>query len=311
MYDVLLVDGKHVLWRSIDVFSDLSVEQDGDARKTGAIFGFLNIVTRAKAQHMSRSGYVVVCWEGGRNLHRRFLYPDYKRNRRGSEIPLDRIELIESMREQGETLQKLLAGINVPQGHATGWEADDVMGTLAERWKKMGAKIGVFTGDRDLLQVVDENVHVIRPGKQGAFSIETPATVKQEYGVTPQGFLFMKTLAGDGGDGIPGVRGVGMGMAGKVVRAMEAEGLPLTQENLIAAARRILPARVHDGLKDPVVIDLWYELCRIRRDVKVKFQPTTDWDGKKLESVLREMKFRSWLQPTRLRQLFELKGGEV
>jgi len=313
MRDVLLIDGKHVLWRAVDAFQDLSAKQDGQTFHTGAIYGFLIIVTRVKSQVVEGGGYVVVCWDSyGRKLERQRMFEGYKQHRGGDgEIPLDRLELIRSMRDQQDRLRDLLAGLNVPQVHSPGWEADDVMGTLAARWKRIGARVGVFTGDRDLLQCADENVQIIRPGKHGAFDIESPNTIMEQYGISPQGFLYAKMLAGDDGDGIPGVRGIGMKTAAKAVIAAEATGA-LTVEHVARTAMEVLPQRFHDELERQLADDrlkMWYELARIRTNVPLRFTPMTGWDKDRLVKEMMSLDFRSWAQPGRLAQLLRLKGG--
>lgn len=306
--DVLLIDGKHTLWRSADAFKELWITNpDGDRIQTGAMFGFLNIVTRVKELFARRKSVVVVCWEGG-PLKRRKMFAGYKdRNKDGRLVPLERLQLMESVAAQQTRLQGFLSDLGVPQAHSPGWEADDVLGTLAERWKKVG-KVGIFTGDRDLLQCLDERVCVIRPEK-GDFTVETVDTLREKLGLTPAGYVYAKALAGDHSDCIPGVKGIGPKTAFKAVSLLEAER-PI--ESVSDLASRLDGVKLSDRIRGELAkakekeLPLWYDLSRIRRDVKVRFTPTAPLPMKKIVRRLFSLRFRSWLQPVKLRSLVSL-----
>ena len=323
MFDVLLVDGRHVMWRSADAFANLSIVKDGERQSTGAVFGFLSIVSKVRLQFGKRNSVVIVCWEGG-NLKRRSLFPNYKR--KPDLIPPDRLRLIESIAFQQGIVSRLMAGLNVPQAHAPGWEADDVMGSLAERWRNLGAKTGIFTGDRDLLQCLDERVSVIRPIGNGEFEIQTPDTFVKDYGIQPRLFPFVKALAGDRGDSVPGVRGIGEVKALKLIKdtlrtqaglvRVSDDGISL--EGIVETGKFALPSSLSDTLEAEFKsgkLKLWLDLVRIRRNIQPRFQRTSRWTRKELARELMGLRFRSWLEPGRLDELQTLgavmEGGCV
>ncbi len=306
--DVLLIDGKHTLWRSADAFKELWITgPDGERIQTGAMFGFLSIVTRVKELFARKDSPVVVCWEGG-PLKRRKMYAGYKdRNKDGRLVPIERLQLMEAVAAQQSRLQAFVAALGVPQAHSAGWEADDVLGTLAERWKRMG-KVGIFTGDRDLLQCLDPKVCVIRPEK-GEFTVETVDTLREKLKMTPAAYVYAKALAGDHSDCIPGVKGIGPKTAFRVIAELEAKKPIESVSDMVSRMADVkLSDRIRSELSMSVAkeLPLWYDLSRIRRDVKVKFTPTTPQPMKRIVRRLFALRFRSWLQPVKLRSLVSL-----
>lgn len=306
--NVLLIDAKNALWRSADAFKSLWIEEDGERIPTGAIFGFLTIVTRAKELCAKHDAVTIVCWEGGK-LKRRAMYAGYKDRSKGGPTPLDRLQLLESIAVQQKRLRHFLSMLGVPQAYAKGWEADDVMATLAERWKA-DARIAIFTGDRDLLQCVDTNVVVVRPDK-GDFTTETVETVKEKHGVTPSGFVYAKALAGDSSDCIPGVAGIGPKHASRIVATLEAKR-PIVSVRALAkrALRSVkLTDRMRDGLSKSAEsgeLALWHDLSTVRRDVEVQWKKAKPATEKEVIDWLFKLRFRSWLQPSKLRSLVSL-----
>lgn len=219
--DLLLVDGRHMLWRAASAFQELVVrdESDGSVIETGAIYGWLNVTLRTWHKF---GGIVMVAWDRREGpIERRKLYADYKRK----SISRPEVEqrtpsgrpFIESMNGQELRLKQLLAAFGIRQASSLGWEADDVLATFATRFNGDGMRIGILSGDRDLLQLVTEHTSLIRPGRKQTFDIETPETVKAETGLEPEQILDMKALAGDPGDNVPGARGIGPKIASKLI----------------------------------------------------------------------------------------------
>lgn len=201
----LLIDAKNLCWRAQSAMGELA---DSEGNLTGAIHGFLLTLLRVRAEY-APSARVVICWDDwdGGPAKRREIYSAYKKK---DEPPdLERIEVAQQVWKQQEGLMEFLSQMNVSQCRSVGWEADDVMGTLAKRHSSKGEKVFIFSGDRDLLQCVSENVTVLRPGFKGEVSVETPATVLEKFGVPVERFVDYKALVGDPGDNIPGCKGIG------------------------------------------------------------------------------------------------------
>lgn len=224
--ELLLVDGKHLLWRAASVFYDLTVEdvKTGKTQLTGGIYGFLR--TLLSTWHRFR-GIVIVAWDRPEGpVARRKMYADYKRRpmpepgtKTYDRVAAERAErelMLEQMIGQEATLKRLLSLLGVRQASAPNWEADDVIATMCERYASN--RIGILSGDRDLLQLVSDNVTQIRPQPKGEFKISTPTAVMEEFGVSPVQILDLKALAGDDGDNVPGARGIGPKTAAKLLK---------------------------------------------------------------------------------------------
>ena len=210
----LLIDAKNLLWRAQSAMGELA---DSEGNLTGAIHGFL--LTLLRVREYASSARVIICWDDwdGGPAKRREIYSAYKKK---DEPPdLERIEVAQQVWKQQEGLMEFLSQINVLQCRSLGWEADDVMGTLAKRYSAKGGKVFIFSGDRDLLQCVSANVTVLRPGFKGQVSVETPVTVLAKFGVPVEKFVDYKAFVGDIGDNIPGCKGVGPKGAAAILKS--------------------------------------------------------------------------------------------
>lgn len=241
--DLLLVDSRHMLWRAASVFYDLSIQdKDGTRIETGGIYGWLRITMSTRFRF---GGIALACWdmpEG--STERRKLFPEYKRKpvkkptkpKAGPKAPnsvdgdydargsgnakpqtVDRELQIEAMRKQEIILKQILSTLGVRQASAPGWEADDVIATLVRQYSGV-CKIGILSGDRDLLQLVQPNVRVIRPLPKGQFEVFDEQKVITDFGLMPQQILDLKALAGDASDNIPGAKGIGPVSATKLIQ---------------------------------------------------------------------------------------------
>lgn len=264
-FDLLLFDGRHLLWRAASAFWELHiVDGDGSKVDTGGVYGFLRV---ALATKMRFGGAAVVAWDCNEGpTFRRALFKGYKNKAampklvtpksacsgcgknvskkrdgfpkahqlddgswcgRGNSLATEydqaataRVErglTRESVLSQEAILKEILATMGVRQTDAPGWEADDVIATYCAKLKN--TRIGIVSGDRDLLQLVNERVVLIRPMPKGDFKLETPETVTAEHNVTPVQIWDLKALAGDPGDNIPGARGVGPRSAAQLINA--------------------------------------------------------------------------------------------
>jgi len=199
----LLVDAKNLLWRAESAMGDL-VTKNGIP--TGATHGFLTMLLRVVVEHPADE--TIICWDdwkaGPRN--RRAIYPGYKA--RTAEATEARKESTDRVWTQQKGLHALFRALGVRQARAPGWEADDVMGTLATRYGDT-FRVNILTGDRDLLQCVTDNVSMLRPRQNGDITVMTPKLVHEEFGVLPKRFIDYKAIVGDPGDGYPGCPGIG------------------------------------------------------------------------------------------------------
>lgn len=195
---LLAVDGNSVAWRTFHAMGGLS----GGGMATGMAFGFLKMLRNAIAAVQADS--CRVAWDGGRPVFRTAAWSGYKAGRTVGKSDPDEVVRRALFTEQQTWLRRVLPSFGVAQALFPGWEADDVVAmwvvTAGDR------RVAVMSGDRDLWQLVSQNVVVVRPG-------EPPLTMRnfaEVAGVpTPEQWLWFRILSGDGSDGIPGVGGVG------------------------------------------------------------------------------------------------------
>ena len=189
---LLLVDGSSYLYRAFHALPDL---RSSDGRPTGAIYGVLNMLQ--KLIKSERPDYLSVIFDTPAKTFRHDIFPDYKANRQ--KTPEDLIAQI-------EPLHQLIINLGLPLIAVDGVEADDVIGTLALEADKKGIKTLIATGDKDMAQLVTENIYLIDTMKDLRMG---PAEVKEKFGIQPDRFIDYLTLAGDTSDNIPGVEKVG------------------------------------------------------------------------------------------------------
>ena len=195
---LVVIDGKSVFYRGYYAMPNLSTK---DGTPTGGVFGFatmaLEVVRRLKPD------YVAVAWDKPKtNIRRRLeLYPAYKAGRKPT--PPD-------FKAQIPVLHELLAAFGWPLYELDDYEADDIMGALAVQASAQGIETILITSDMDMLQLVNEQVHVYAL-KTGLSNIElySPASFTAKYGIRVDQFLDLKALKGDSSDNIPGVPGIG------------------------------------------------------------------------------------------------------
>ena len=205
---LVLIDGHSIINRAFYGVPDLT---NASGVHTGAVYGFLNIFF--KLMDEEKPDYVVVAFDEHAPTFRHGIYADYK----GTRKPMP-----DELRQQVPILRDLLVSMGVQTVSVPGLEADDIMGTLAKKSQAEGLKVTLVSGDRDLLQIADENILIRIPKtKSGKTTVEdyTPERVYEEFGVTPAGFIQLKALMGDTADNIPGVPKVGPKTAAELMQA--------------------------------------------------------------------------------------------
>ena len=189
---LLLVDGSSYLYRAFHALPDL---RSSDGRPTGAIFGVLNMLQ--KLIKSERPNYLSVIFDTPVKTFRHEIFPEYKANRQ--KTPDDLIAQI-------EPLHQAIINLGLPLLAVDGVEADDVIGTLAVEADRRKVKTLIATGDKDMAQLVTENIHLIDTMKDHRMG---PKEVEEKFGIAPNRFIDYLTLAGDTSDNIPGVEKVG------------------------------------------------------------------------------------------------------
>lgn len=255
---LLILDGNSVINRAYFGVKPLTTRE---GLYTHAIYGFLNILERMEKEEQPEA--VCVAFDLHGPTFRHLKYEGYKANRHG---------MPEELAQQMPIMKDVLRAMNIPIYECQGWEADDVIGTVGKICSNNDWECVVVTGDRDSLQLIDENVHVklviSKPGQTTA-TLYTEEKFREEYGFEPKKLIDLKALMGDSSDNIPGVAGVG----------------PKTAKELLAKFGSL--DGVYANLNDPSIRPklrekleasremayLSYDLATIRPEAPIEFAP--------------------------------------
>lgn len=195
---LILIDGNSIINRAFFGVPDLT---NSEGLHTNAIYGFINILFRILNEE--NGDYLCVAFDVHSPTFRHKLYADYKGTRKG---------MPEELKQQVPQLKRLLDAMGIMRIEKAGYEADDILGTLAKRAESDGLSVALVSGDRDLLQIATDNIMVRIPKtKGGKTEIENYNTqdVIDKYGLEPLQIIELKALMGDSSDNIPGVPKVG------------------------------------------------------------------------------------------------------
>lgn len=208
MDKLLLVDGNSIMNRAFYGVPDLT---NSSGMHTNAVYGFLNIIFKfideEKPTHMA------VAFDLHAPTFRHKMYPEYKGTRKG---------MPEELRMQVPYIKDIVKCLNIAVVEKEGYEADDILGTLAKKAQDAGMEAVIVSGDRDLLQVSDRHIKIRIPKTiKGQTTVEDyyPEQVMEKYNVTPKEFIELKALMGDSSDNIPGVPKVGEKTAQELITA--------------------------------------------------------------------------------------------
>lgn len=203
---ILLIDGHSILNRAFYGLPDLT---NSEGKHTGAVYGFLNILFRILEEE--KPDYLTVAFDLHEPTFRHKMYEAYK----GTRKPMP-----SELREQVPLIREVLTSMGVKTVSMAGYEADDLLGTLAFRSEKQGMDVTILSGDRDLLQLATDKIMIRLPKtSRGKTTIENfhAEQVLEKYQVTPPQIIELKALMGDSADNIPGIPGVGEKTATKLI----------------------------------------------------------------------------------------------
>jgi DNA polymerase I len=276
---LVLIDGHSLAFRALHALpADM---QAASGELTNAVFGFVSMLLNVLRDQNPE--YVAVSFDVGRTF-RDDLYAEYKGHR--ARTP-------EELEPQVRRIEQVIAALNIPIFTKEGFEADDVLSTLARRAEEQGVDSLIVTGDRDILQVVDAHVRVLTSGMKFSDTIiYTPEAVQARYGVRPDQFVDYKALLGDKSDNIPGVRGIGDKGAASLLRQYGTlEGIYEHLEDITAKRTR---TALEEGREAAF---LSQRLARIVTDVPVAFDLARcrrqGYDRERIIALFQELSFKS------------------
>ena len=233
MEKIVLIDGHSILNRAYYGVPDLT---NSDGLHTNAVYGFLNIMFKILDEE--KPDYFAVAFDLKAPTFRHKMYEQYK----GTRKPMQ-----EELRQQVPVIKEMLEAMQVPLMMLEGYEADDLLGTVAKKAEADGLEAVVVSGDRDLLQLATDHIMIRIPKtKKGGTEIENyhTADVIEKYQVTPIQIIELKALMGDSSDNIPGIPGVGEKTATKLVAEYGCI------ENAYAHVDEIKPNKARESLRD-------------------------------------------------------------
>ena len=191
---LMVLDGNSLVNRA---FFGIKLLTTKDGRYTNAIYGFQNILLNLLVAH--KPDAVAIAWDERAPTFRHNAYDGYKATRHG---------MPEELAQQMPVLKELRTDLGFVQVSKAGWEADDILGTLAAACEAAGGTTLLATGDRDSLQLVDDATTVLLATNKETLPMD-PAAIREKYGIEPQQLIDVKSLMGDASDNIPGVPGIG------------------------------------------------------------------------------------------------------
>ena len=255
---LLILDGNSVINRAYFGVKPLTTRE---GLYTHAIYGFLNILDRMEKEEQPDA--VCVAFDLHGPTFRHLQYDGYKATRHG---------MPEELRQQMPVMKDVLRAMNIPIYECQGWEADDVIGTVGRICSNNGWECVVVTGDRDSLQLIDENVHiklVITKGGQTTATLYTREKFREEYGFEPKKLIDLKALMGDSSDNIPGVAGVGPKTASDLLLKFgDLDGVYANLQD--PSIRPKLREKLETGRDNAY---LSYDLATIRPEAPIDFEP--------------------------------------
>lgn len=283
---LILIDGHALAYRTYFALTgagDSSRWLTKSGEPTAGTYGFVSVLFKIMEQ--DQPDYLAVSFDVGRTF-RDDLFADYKGTRE---------KMPDELAVQIERINEVVAAFNIPILTAEGYEADDVLGTVAKQAAAQGVSVKIVTGDRDLLQLADKHITINLAGQKLSEATDFgPDEVKAKYGLTPKQYIDYKALVGDKSDNIPGVAGVGEKTATELLQNYGS--LEKIYKHLDAIAPRF-KAKLEAGRAKA---DLSLKLSTIVTDVALKFDleacRTGTYDREKVAALFRVLEFNSLLK---------------
>jgi len=270
---IYLIDGSAYIYRAFHAIRNLS---NSHGMPTNAVYGFARMILKLMEERQPT--HVVMLFDARGPTFRHETYADYKANR----PPMP-----EALAVQQPYIRRLTEAFRIPQLEVSGYEADDLIGTLARQAEARGFDVVMVTGDKDLLQLVTERATIWDPMKEKTNDIET---IRKDFGLTPSQLIDVMGLSGDSTDNIPGVPGIGPKTAAELIRTHG------SMETLYAHLDAVASAKQREKLetfKDQAWLSR--RLVEIHTDAPVEFDAeqfrTTAPDAADLGVLFKELEF--------------------
>lgn len=255
---LMVIDGNSLINRA---FYGIRMLTTKDGQPTNAVYGFVNILLKLLDEE--KPDALCVTFDRKAPTFRHLAYEGYKAQRKG---------MPDELAAQLPVLKDVLAAMNIPRYELDGWEADDLIGTIAARDTAAGWETVIVTGDKDSLQLVTDSTRVklvsTRMGQTTTKEM-TPETFREAYGFAPVHIVDLKALMGDTSDNIPGVKGIGEKTAMDLIqRYQSVEAIYADVEGV--EAKPAVKKKLAEGEEQA---RMSYDLATIRCDAPIDFSP--------------------------------------
>ena len=252
---LFLIDGMALIYRAhFAMIKNPLITKDG--RHTSAIFGFMNSLF--KLLNTENPDYIAIVLDSKEPTFRHELYTDYKATRE---------KMPDELVEQLEPLYNIISNTNIPILKKPGFEADDIIGTLVKKAEDQGLETYMVTSDKDMMQLVSDRTFMYSMGNSFKPTIiYDKVKVNEKWGVNPEGIIDMLALIGDSSDNVPGIDGVGVKTAKKLLDEYN------TIDRILENSDKVKNKRVRAGLENGKdLVYLSKELVTINCDVPIEF----------------------------------------
>jgi len=275
---VFLIDGSSYVYRAFFAIAHLS---NSKGFPTNAIYGFTNMLLKILREKGAE--YAAIAFDAPGPTFRHEVFGEYKANR--PSMP-------EDLRVQVPHIKEVVSALRVPVLEKEGYEADDLIATLARRLERGGIETVVVSGDKDLMQLISSLITMYDPMKDKTFQVPD---VKERFGVPPDKVVEVMGLMGDTSDNIPGVPGIGPKTASQLIDEFG------SIENLLKNVEKVKSGKVRSSL------ERYAEQARLSRELAtLDSEAPLDWgvealklgepDRKNLQAIFKEMEFAKLLR---------------
>ena len=276
--EIVLIDGNSYIHRAFHALRDL---KNSKGQPTNAIYGFLRMLDKVLKDKKPR--YAAVIFDTGKPTFRHEKFPEYK---------INRLKMPEDMVSQLPYIREIVQASGITILEKDGYEADDLIATICEWARKNGFRVTIVSSDKDLLQLVSDDIAMWDTMKD---ILMTPEFVLEKYELPPEKLEDVFALMGDTSDNVPGVPGIGPKTAIKLIREYG------SLQNVIENADKIKSKKIRENLKKYAEQALLSkELVRLKRhapvEIDLKKFALREPDYEKLAKLYRELEFKSFLE---------------
>jgi DNA polymerase I len=290
---LFLIDGHAVAYRSFFALQHANL-LTSSGEPTSATSGFSRALLGIYEKHQPK--YIAVTFDKGLSGREEY-FPDYKATR---------VKMPEDLAQQFHRIHQIVDAFNIPRLTMDNMEADDILGTISRQAEEQGIQVHIVTGDKDILQLLSDNVRVQLPKRGSPDVVYDMDVFRERFDLEPNQLIDLKALMGDSSDNIPGVKGVGQKSATKLLKAYE------TLDNIYANIDGVDTRNRNKLIAEKDMAYVSQKLATIIRDLDIKLDLETciarDFEFKPVDDIFAELEFKNLRE--RLQKVYKLLHGE-